>query len=132
MNSFPLRQHLRNGSLHDGGRALALLARRHRRDSEVDTRPNFDKLLPAHTRDPHALRENLIHDILQHALLACDIERRWLARSRGCGVGAFRVADYDGAAERRWMWMIGEAAARYGYSQSNTARMARTFSWYLG
>ena len=74
---FPLRKHLRNGSLYDAGRALALLERQGRRSKESDARPHFNKLLPAEaarTRDPRTPCKYLIHDILQHALLACDIE----------------------------------------------------------
>jgi hypothetical protein len=41
---------------------------------------------PAHPRDPHALRENLDHDILQRTLLAGDIEWRWLVWYWGCGI----------------------------------------------
>ena len=47
------------------------------------------------------------------------------------GSGAFRVADDDGAGERRWIWMIGEAACEgilIASTRSNTARIARTFS----
>jgi hypothetical protein len=68
------------------GGPLALLTRQRRRDSKADTLPCLDKFLPAEaarTGDPHALREYLVHDILQHALLVCDIERQCLARSQG-------------------------------------------------
>jgi hypothetical protein len=37
-------------------------------------------------RDPHALREWLVYDIVQHAVLAYDIERWRLVQSRGRGV----------------------------------------------
>ena len=54
--------------------------------------------------------------------------------SRGAGVdgfGAFRVTADDCAGERRWMWMISEAACEgivIASTRSSTARIARTFS----
>ena len=89
--SFPLHEHLRDGSLDDAGQALALLARQRCRDGEADARPRFDELLhsqPARASDPHALREHL----LQKALIAHNIERRCIVgrmvqrlRGHGCG-----------------------------------------------
>ena len=55
--------------------------------------------------------------------------------SRGAGVdvfGAFRVTADECAGERRWMWMISEAACEgivIVSTRSSTARMARTFSF---
>jgi hypothetical protein len=84
-------------------------------------------------RDPHALREYLVYDILTHALLACDIARQWPVRSRGRGVRAFRVAEDDGVPVRRWMWTIGEAASNSELlaitpTRPSTARIAGMFS----
>ena len=54
--------------------------------------------------------------------------------SRGAwvaGFGAFRITADDCAGERRWMWMIGEAACEgivITSTRSSTARISRTFS----
>jgi hypothetical protein len=78
-------KHLRNSSLYDAGSTLALLARQRSSDSKADSRPRLDELLPAkvvRTRALHTLREHLVYDTPKCALLARDIERRCLARSR--------------------------------------------------
>ena len=104
--SFPLDDHLRDGSLDDPGGALAFLARQRSRDSKADTRTCLDKFLPAQpacTSGPHALGERLVHDVLQQALLARDVERKCIAwrRSRGihgldrCGQGWCRRTQLD-------------------------------------
>jgi hypothetical protein len=49
----------------------------------------------------HALCENLLYDILQHVLLATDIENDGGSRGAGvAGFGTFSVSDDDGVAER--------------------------------
>ena len=83
-HSFVPHEHLVNDPLDDPDGALTLLARQRRRDSEADAEASLDELLPAQSTrrsDPHALRECLVHDVLQQALLAHDIERR--CRGRG-------------------------------------------------
>jgi hypothetical protein len=48
-------------------------------DSEADARPRLYELLAVQltmSSDPHSLCQHIIYDVLQHDLLACDIERR--------------------------------------------------------
>ena len=68
----------------------------------MDAQPRFNELLSAQTTrtcDSHTLHEHLIHDILQRALLACDIERWSLAQN---GFGAVTVTVDNCTGERRW------------------------------
>ena len=121
--SFLLDDHLRDGSLDGRDGALAFLARQRRRDSKADTRTCLDKFLPAQpacTSGLHALGEHLVHDVLQQALLARDVERKCIAWRRG------------GVAERNWMCMTGEAVCEGFVTASmrlSTARIASTFSY---
>lgn len=76
---FPLRdsEHLRHNELDDTGGALEPLPLQHCRLLNADARPRLDELLPtrpAHTGDPHPLRERLVHDVLQKALVARDLD----------------------------------------------------------
>ena len=76
--------------LYKAGPALALLARQPCHDNEADAHPHCGKFLPAEGvrmhDDLYALRKCLVYNILQHALFACNIERRRPARSKGRGV----------------------------------------------
>lgn len=104
IHSLALRDNLSNGCLDDAGGALARQRRRDKADAW--TRP--DEILltqPACASHRHA-REQLIHGILQRALLARDIERWCITRRRGRRISAFPLADADCVAGRRWMWMI--------------------------
>ena len=105
---IPLHKRLGNGSLKDAGGVLLLLARQHRRDSEADPRARFDELPHAEAgQNPHTIREHLVHDILQHTLLACQIEDGDSCRTR---LVEFGVAEDGSLGERKWMYMIGKAA----------------------
>ena len=65
--------------------------------SEVDAQPRFDELLSAQTTRMHDLHP--LHDILQHALLACNIEQQSQARN---GFGAITVTVDNCTGEHRW------------------------------
>ncbi len=88
------RTHLRFASIFAGAALMTSAARSHSLcDGEPDARLHLDELpptQPACARDPHALRERLVHDVLQQAPLAHDVERRCIARRRGGGVQRLR------------------------------------------
>ncbi|KAH9048722.1 hypothetical protein EDB84DRAFT_1434132 [Lactarius hengduanensis] len=103
-HSFAPCEHIRDAELDNASRVLALLAQQRRRDSKPAARTRLDEFLPvqpAPARDLHALHKRLVYNIPQKAFLVRHVERRDTG------------ADADGvAAERRRMWMIGEAARR--------------------
>lgn len=73
-------------TLDDTRGALAVFPRQHSRYDEVDAPQVLDELLPtppAGASDPHTLPERLIHNILQQAFYAHDIERQCLLRHQG-------------------------------------------------
>jgi hypothetical protein len=71
---------------------------------------NLDKLLfarPVLPSDPRALCVRLVHDALQQALLAHDVERWCITRRKDAEYAGFAEPDAaDSAAESRCMWMI--------------------------
>jgi hypothetical protein len=88
-SSLALREDLHRSRLDDARRALAFLPRQRSRYGESDARTRLDDFLvpqPPRACDPHALRERLVHDILQQPLLGRDVERQRVARRRARGV----------------------------------------------
>ena len=100
--SLALREHLHCRRLDDSRGALTLLPRQRSSNSEADTRPRLDHLLspqPPRPRDPHTLRQRLVHDILQQALLNRNVERRRVSGLRTRRVRRLCSHSRNGGAE---------------------------------
>ena len=96
-----------HGGLDDPGGVLTLLGRQRSNHSETNSRLRYDELLPTHAPspcDPHALREHLVHDVLQERsspAMSNDGESR---EAGVVGLAAFAAAsDNDAVTVRRWM-----------------------------
>ena len=71
--------------LYDAGSAIGILPRYSRRDGEADGRANLDEFLltqPPPASDQPAPCVRLVHDALQQAQLAHNVERRCVVRRR--------------------------------------------------